>query len=76
MQKLSPHSHPGDTLYPSGLEDNDDKGDIFFARWLDHLAGYKIRYNLYAPGYRKYKSYNANSTLMDFISTYEDMWKD
>ena len=68
------HSHPRNTMLPSGIKSNDKDGDIFFARWLDCLAGYNVIYNIYTPGNRKYTNYNANSKEDDFISTYSEMW--
>ncbi|MDE6511520.1 MAG: hypothetical protein K2L00_05455, partial [Muribaculaceae bacterium] len=68
------HSHPGNRMYPSGMRSNDKDGDIFFARWLDRLAGSKVNYNIFTPRNGKYTNYNANSKEEDFISTYSGMW--
>ena len=68
------HSHPGNTMLPSGIKSNDKDGDVFFARWLNSLAGYNVIYNIFTPGNGKYTNYNANSKEDDFISTYSGMW--
>ncbi len=70
------HSHAGNRMFPSGMGAHDKEGDIFFARWLDRLAGYKISYNIFTPGYGKYINYNANSKEIEFMSTYSGMWGD
>ena len=71
------HSHPGNRMFPSGMRPNDKDGDIFFARWLDGLAGYNIKYNIFTPGIGKngkYINFNANSREEGFVSTYSGMW--
>ena len=68
------HSHPRNSMFPSGMRSGDKSGDIFFARWLDRLAGSNVKYNIFTPRNGKYTNYNANSKVEDFISTYSDMW--
>lgn len=73
---LADHSHPGNRMFPSGMRDGDKEGDIFFARWLDRLAGYKVSYSIFTPCNGRYTNYNAKSKEMDFISKYSGMWGD
>jgi RHS repeat-associated protein len=67
------HSHPGNTPYPSGLNDPEKKsGDIGFAKVIGEW--YKERYKkqvqpifqIFTPTDGNYINYNANSEKSDF----------
>jgi hypothetical protein len=65
------HSHPGNTPYPSGLDDG--KSDIGFAKAVTNISiknGSGVpTFKIYLPKTGKYINYNRNSTIYDFPAT-------
>ncbi|TYC18042.1 hypothetical protein ES677_01300 [Bizionia gelidisalsuginis] len=66
------HNHPGNTPYPSGL--NDGTGDTGFATSVTNWYNNKYpgrttpNYKIYTSGNGSYINYNKNSTMTDFIT--------
>lgn len=64
------HNHPGNTPYPSGL--NDGTGDIGFSRWVETYTNtHKPVFKIFTAGDGNYIQYNQHSKPEDFIKPIE-----
>ena len=58
------HSHPGNTPYPSGM--NNSSGDIKYAKRVVAVMKQKPVFKLFLPRKKKYVSYSSHSIPEDF----------
>ena len=58
------HSHPGNTPYPSGM--NNSSGDIQYAKKVVAVMKQKPVFNIFLPRKKKYVSYSSHSIPEDF----------
>ena len=59
------HSHPKNTPYPSGLDEN-KPGDVQYARMVTNISKQFPAFQIYLPKNGKYIEYGPNSIAADF----------
>ena len=60
------HSHPNNTMEPSGMAPGDTSGDVKFAQSIDNLSRIPTNYYIFIPKNQSLIQYGGNSVPNDF----------